>query len=990
MLLKIIVLALLPAGVDPALNKSFETNIRPILEKHCISCHGPAKQKGGLRLESAQAMAKGGDNGPVVLSEHPEKSLFLQVIRYDGEMKMPPAGKLKPAEIAYLEQWIRTGAKWPEQPASNPGPVAGINAPKPLPWWAKKSVEAGRVDFPNYVHPIDRFLGLARQKAGVSPAPPADRRTLLRRLSFDLTGLPPTPDEIRQFENDSSPDAFVRQIDRLLATNAYGEKWGRKWLDIVRYADSNGMDENLAHGPAWRYRNWVISAINRDLPYDKFLTWQIAGDLLPPVGNDEEMRGRLTATGFLSIGPKMLAEDDPMKMRMDIIDEQVDTIGQAFVGLTLGCARCHDHKYDPLTSADYYALAGIFKSTDTMENYSVVAKWLERPLIGPKEEQDRAKAIAQINQDRQALEKDRKELRTKRLQEEKNKVAAYLKASKDWLVSEPLRAKGQPGNQSLIVEAEDYEKGNVLKDRETYGVGIGVLVNRGELPNFTEYTVSLDKPGFYRIWLRYAAAEARPVQIRLDNQLITSQAADQATGSWTPESQKWFPVSMVPSPGKKVTVRLHRDGPFPHIDKLAFEHHSSIPGELVDEATFTKSRNISSVLLKRFIEYRKINSKWTESEIEKNAPDAAKGVFIDDASLDSLIDTEALKGFESRKVALDQRQKKVDSVPVVMAVKDGKVEDIPIHIRGNHMTLGKVVPRGFPEVFATSKGISLPKDKSGRLELAQWLTRPDHPLTARVMANRIWQGHFGTGIVRSVDNFGNLGEAPSHPELLDWLAREFTNRGWSIKEMHRLILTSQAWQQSTRWDSSNHLKDPDNRLLWRTERRRLNAEEFRDAMLAVSGKLDRQPAESLLGVADRSYVTSTANMAYNSYSLPKRSVYLPVVRSALFEFFQVFDFPDPSAMHGERSMTVVPTQALFLLNGNLLDESAQALAKRFQSEKGKDSKPALEQLILEVFGRKPKLGELEGIQNFLARHPGNSWKGLCRVLLSSNEFLYLD
>ncbi len=991
MLSAILIFCALPVGADPAADKSFETHIRPLLEKHCISCHGPNKQKGGLRLDSSLAMIQGGDNGSALAADHLEKSLFLQVVRYDGEIKMPPAGKLKPAEIARLEQWVRAGAAWPAA-AKTPAPATAAAKPaaNPLPWWGSRPMASAPPSLPAGIHPIDYFLEKARKAAGVNAAPPASRRDLLRRLSFDLIGLPPTLAEIRAFERDTAADAFSKQVDRLLASPAYGEKWGRKWLDVARYADSNGMDENLAHGLAYRYRDWVIDAINADLPYDRFLTMQIAGDLLAPVADEKEMRKRLIATGFLSIGPKMLAEDDPVKMRMDIVDEQIDTLGQAFMGMTLGCARCHDHKFDPISTADYYALAGIFKSTDTMETYSVVARWRERPLVGPAAEKKLDQEKSDLEKSKKKLEDERRRVRSQRVEEEKKKASVYLSASKEALEAQSVRKLVQPGSTSLIVEAEDFARGNVRKDKDHYGKGIGVLVNLGPVPNFTEYDLQLDQPGYYRVWIRYAAADPRPIRVKVAGKIINDSAADQATGSWTPEGQQWFHVATMRSPKGAALVRLERDGAFPHIDKLAFEHHTLAPVQPANSETLATKKNLSHFLLKRVIGFRKDHAALSEADLAKEYSAQIGEIFKEEAALDSLIPEGVLKGLDEKKAELEKIQKKFDGLDMAMAVKDGKVEDVPVHIRGNHLTLGKPAPRGFPEVLRLPNSPALPTSHSGRLELANWLSRPDHPLTARVLVNRLWQGHFGTGLVRSVDNFGNLGESPSHPELLDWLAGELVKSGWSMKALHRLILTSAAWQQSTRWDAAAHQKDPDNRLLWRMDRRRLNAEEFRDAMLAVSAKLDSQGGGTLLGVEDRKYVTSTANQAYTGYTTTKRSIYLPVIRSALYDFFQVFDFPDPSAIHGERSVTVVPTQALFLLNGKLLDESAIALAKRFRPAKPELEAAAVASLLEELFGRPPQHAETERIHDFLARHPGDSWKGLCRVLLSSNEFLYLD
>ncbi len=373
------------AGPDPTVVERFEKRVRPVLAARCWRCHGPEQHKGGLRLDSADGVATGGDSGLVVVAGKPEESRLIQAVRYAGDLKMPPKGRLNDAEAAELTEWVRTGAVWPEsRTASATGSPASRTTKGPAAFWAFQAPrdpappEVQAVDWP--CSPLDRFILAALERKGLAPASPADKRALIRRATFDLTGLPPTPEEVESFLADGCPEAFERVVDRLLASPRYGERWGRHWLDLARYADSNGMDENVAYANAFRYRDYVIHAFNADKPYDQFVKEQIAGDLLARTGDDALNHERLTATGFLVIGPKMLAEDDPVKMEMDIIDEQLDTVGRVFMGLTIGCARCHDHKFDPIPTADYYALAGIFKSTRSMQNHKVVAMWNERPL----------------------------------------------------------------------------------------------------------------------------------------------------------------------------------------------------------------------------------------------------------------------------------------------------------------------------------------------------------------------------------------------------------------------------------------------------------------------------------------------------------------------------------------------------------------------------------------------------------------------------------
>jgi cytochrome c553 len=759
------------AVADPA--SHFEKKVRPLLAEKCWSCHGSTEQKNGLRLDSRAAVLKGGKSGVAIVPGKPEASLLLSAVRHSDKLQMPPKEKLANAEIAALAEWIRDGAAWPD-----PIPERKFTADEKN-YWAFQPVKALKppsVKDEKWARTsIDRFILARLEEANFSPAASAQPHDLLRRVTLDLTGLPPTPEEVDAFSKDYAikPEAtYDALIEKLLASSAYGEKWGRRWLDVARYADSNGMDENLAHANAWRYRDYVIQAFNKDKPFNQFVREQIAGDLLPD-GADAERAERLTATGFLVIGPKMLAEDDPVKMRMDIIDEQLDTIGQAFLGMTLGCARCHDHKFDPITQADYYGLAGIFYSTKSMQNYSVVARWHERRIPSP----------------------------------------------------------------TTDVLFADYER-----------------------------------------------------------DLATAQNA---------------------------------------IDRADAGFASAVVGPAIISSFRAKIR-----------------------AIEKARPPATE----------------------------------------TMAVEDGKIEDLRVHLRGNHLTLGVNAPRRFPTILAGDKQTPMANDRSGRLEFANWLASRDNPLIARVIVNRIWLGHFGQGLVRSPDNFGRLGERPTHPELLDYLAAEFVRSGWSMKQLHRLILHSATYQQSSSNPQSAirkpQSKDPDNRLLWHFNRRRLDAEELRDGMLAVSGLLDRKMGGTLLTVANRAYVTSTASRNYDGYNTPRRSVYLPVVRSAVNEVLQTYDFPDPSTPSGLRSTTTVPSQALMMLNSALVDQTAEAFAQSLLSIMTSDSARVVE-AYRRTYGRIPDDREVERMLAYLAKAGADgkqleAWRGLCRVLFASTEFAFVE
>ena len=999
----------------------FEKRVRPLFIEKCVSCHGPNQQKGGLRLDSRSALLTGGGRGAAVVPSKPSESLLLRVLAHDGEVKMPPKKKLSTTEIAAVTEWVKSGAPWPKSDAivaSKQNAAPHNFTREELNYWAFQPVKLPvvptiRDSKAPIRNDIDRFLLAKLQDNGLSFSPHADRRTLIRRVTFDLAGLPPTPAEIDAFLKDSSADAYEKLVERLLASTGYGEKWGRRWLDVARYSDSNGMDENLAYVNAWRYRDWVIKSFNSDKPYDAFVREQIAGDLMAD-GKEAERAERLIATGFLVIGPKMLAEDDPMKMRMDIIDEQLDTIGQTVMGVTLGCARCHDHKFDPLTAADYYGLAGIFYSTKTMKAFNVVATWNERALGTPQSIAALAEYEKKLATARTALTTAERKLKasaTAKIAEERKRVAEYVAAA-----AEVCRRQGplklivtDPSKKSLegtiLFESENFTKGNVLKLTDGYGEGIGVIINGGKLPNFAEYDVTIAKGSTYQLAVRYAAAQSRPVRILLDGKVVANDACGKQTGTWMPDSQAWAAEAVITLPPGKSVIRFERDGPFPHLDKFALIPTST------KEATTTpisleglaKERNLQASLLRQWLEaIEKREGKVPTGEELIKLADATEGPFRVSPAVESEIQVGTKVDVQNLRDQLAAIQKSKPAVEEVMAVEDSKAENLKIHLRGNHLTLGDEAPRRFPRIMADAANSTIGADRSGRREFAEWLTRPEHPLTARVMANRIWAGHFGVGLVRSPDNFGKLGERPTHPELLDWLASEFVQSNWSIKHMHRLIVTSTAYRMSSESEPAAMEKDPENRLYSHFNRRRLGAEEVRDGMLAISGLLDRTMGGSLLKANPRQYVTNTGSKQYDGYESTRRSVYLPIIRSGVYDVLQTLDFPDPSVPNGQRNTSTIPTQALFLLNSSLADKTSEALAASILGAKSENS-DRIDEAYRRTLGRVPTTAETAKVLAYLTKSEAaadpklsaderrlRAWRGLCRVLLASNEFIFVE
>jgi hypothetical protein len=780
----VLLLAAAPArAATPAGEKFFEDRIRPVLVKHCYRCHSARapKVRGGLRVDTRAALLEGGDSGPAVVPGKPEQSILLKALRHRDGFAMPPDKKLPASVVADFARWIMLGALGPREDKTIKTSRTTWDVKTGRKFWAfqpprRYALPAVR----DRAWPrtrIDFFLLASLEKRGLRPARDADRLTLLRRATLDLTGLPPTAAEADAFLADRRPGAFARVVDRLLASPAFGERWGRHWLDVARYADSTGKGDNLTYHEAWRYRDYVIAAFNRDKPYDRFVREQVAGDLLPAPSQavrDEQ----LTATGFLVVGPKVLANRDVKQRQMDVVDDQVDTVGRAFLGLTLGCARCHDHKFDPIPTADYYALAGIFASTRTLAgtklNNPAVSGWSRRPL--------------------------------------------------------------GPGGDKLLAARTAFE-------------------------------AKLNK-------VRTALGEAR------------SQLGEE---------------------GRR----------------------------RVRELTAAEKKLLAA------------------------APPAP---------------------------------------PLVLAVRDeDRPIDIRVHRRGSPHSLGERVPRGFLRVAAFGPAPRIGANRSGRRELADWLANRTNPLTARVMVNRVWLHLFGEGLVRSPDNFGVRGDRPTHPELLDDLAVDFMEHGWSVKRLVHTIMLSRAYRMAVVSNPQAAQVDPANRLLWRANRRRLEVEAIRDCMLAVAGRLNRtMGGSSVAHLGEQAVSNNNSGPGLALDRLTRRSVYLPVIRNELPTIFEVFDFADPDVTTGRRDATTVATQALYLMNSPFALAQARAAAERLLAL---PEAARLTTLYRRAFGRPPTAREARRVRAFLgdyrrgpssARAEKAAWTAVCQAVFGSTEVRFVE
>jgi cytochrome c553 len=1003
-----------PPASEPTAEQTafFESKVRPLLVEQCVPCHGPSAQMGGVRLDTAEGVRA------VVTPGDPDGSRLLRVMHYTGKVKMPPTGKRPDAEIAALATWVRVGAHWPKVDTAKPS-AAKVKAAH----WAFQPV---RPTAPPKVKnavwcasPIDRFV-LARLEAkGLTPAPVADRRTLIRRAYFDLIGLPPTPEEVAAFVTNKSPDAWAKVVDHLLASPHYGERWGRHWLDVARYADSNGLDENKAFGTAWRYRDWVVDALNRDEPYDQFLRDQLAGDLLDSGGDDRLRNARLTATGFLSLGAKVLAEQDKPKLVMDIVDEQIEVVSKATMGLTVACARCHDHKFDPITTKDYYALAGIFKSTKTMQNLGFVSRVNERPVPTAALLAERAAAMERVEPAEAALKTARAAADADLSVALRRDADRYLRAG--WELSRQpgvllsvAETPARPGDPPrALLEAIAFKRGNAVRDTTNYGKGLGVIIT-DKAPVSAEWDVDLPTEGRYQVEIRYAAEEARPVRLLVNGKAVKTDAAGGATGSWMPDGQRWEAQGVYKFLAGANRIKIERkDGPLPHISRLLIVPAPPAP---VD----SKNALTADEIAKRDGLIAPVLTRWASRVVgAANLDEARKRAEGDEAlfaipeKAERFYANASGEAVKKAQDALDAAKKGVPEIPAVLAVEeDPKPANCPVHVRGSTENLGDIVPRGLPAILAKGGDAPTPVGEagSGRLTLARWLTSGSHPLTARVAVNRTWQHLFGDGLVRTPDNWGVKGEKPTHPELLDWLAATFVRDDrWSQKKLIRRLMLSSAYRMASAspQETKAQTLDPDNRLLWRMNRRRLEAEPYRDALLAVAGKLDPAMGGTLLTTPNDDYVTNDQSKDRAQYGVYRRSLYLPVIRNSLYDLYQAFDFGDGMTVNARRASTTVAPQALFALNSPLARESAEAFAASLLDGKQAgqaDDADRIRRAYLRAYGRPATTVEVARCRNFLARYgtalaayePDASkrrlraWQGLCQVLLAANEFLYVD
>ncbi len=1010
----------------------FESQVRPILVNRCQSCHGEAKQKGGLRLDALSTMLKGGDTGPAVVPGKPEDSLIIEAIGYNDDLRMPPKSKLPEAEVATLKRWVERGAPWPVETAARSDKKAFDFAARAK-FWSFQPIgdppvpKTKESQWP--LGAIDSFLLEKLESAGLNPNPDADRRTMIRRVTFDLIGLPPTPEEADAFVSDLSPDAYAKLVNRLLSSPRYGERWGRHWLDLVRYAETAGHEFDYETPDAWRYRDYVIKAFNDDLPYDQFILEQLAGDLLAkPRRNADGTNASVVGTGFFFLGegthsPVDLRDDQAIR-----IDNQVEVMGKSLLGLTINCARCHDHKFDPIRQADYYALSGFMKSSrfdhaviDSPDRYSGkvadlkdrqadLLKSFTRPVTLADRLTTMTKADPAMLQPGHPLfawasvcganpenfDKVRADAQTKAkssgpdtsvLFEDFNQ-ATYV----DWNASGTAFGQGPSGLAALHVG----EKG-------LSPVGSGVAHSGLVSDKLTGILRSKSFPiqhryVHYRAWGKSGRIHMVVNGFEKIRDPIYGQLAvkvDSPTPGWiTQDVQMWVGQSayLELSDGGTVLydvgpVGYHQGHGYLAVDEIRFSDSAHAP---------TRPDRIAAGLLDTE------NSAELISKYERVAEGALYAWRTGDCLpperaewLAWLIDQGWIVGdaeLMPRIKAYRDVEGTIPSPSFALTMTEGSPEDAPLSIRGNPHTLGEVVPRRPLEVFGgmlATHGNS----GSGRLQLAQSIASSTNPLTARVIVNRLWKHHFGVGLVPSTDDFGAMGQTPSHPQLLDHLAQQLIRSGWSIKAMHRLILASHAYQMSSSLDPKSEQVDPTNVLLHRMRVHRLEAEAIRDTILEVSGRIDRTmygpsvPTHLTPFMEGRGRPSTSGPLDGNG----RRSIYLAIRRNFPSPFLLAFDAPQPNTTIGRRNVSNVPAQALCLLNDPFVLAQSGRLADRVMAGRDKpdDRIKMLYQLAL---SRDPLRAELEEATRFLGTAGGSKedWRDLCHVLMNSKAFIFVE
>ncbi|MFN7289139.1 MAG: DUF1553 domain-containing protein [Pirellula sp.] len=907
----------------------FESKVRPLLLDKCLECHShQTETSGGLSLDSKEDWIRGGDSGQAIAPEQWEKSLFWKAVSYrDPHLQMPPHGKLSDKEIDILKQWLATGATDPRSPTSNrPTQSQGLSLENAQDHWAYQPV-AQFIDVPiarDATTPIDAFLSVDQSRVGFEPAPLANDEVIRRRLFLDLLGINPPGFVLPADSNNSRPESYEKLVDELLASPGFGEHFARHWMDTVRFAESITL-RGFVLPDAWRYRAYLIDAFNTDRPIDQFIQEQIAGDLMDS-SDWSEKQTQYIAASMLVLGDTNLEEQDKKQLEMDFIDEQIDVLGKALLAQTISCARCHDHKFDPIPTSDYYALAGILKSSVGLEHDNV-SRWVTNPLP---------------------------------LEAEKEKEFQHAEARSRELKSEIDRCKKELASLSgaSSVKKSSQLAGIVVDDSAATLVGAWkqstfhpAYVDHGYLHdgnNSMTHTASFKPnelpPGRYQVRIAYAFGDNRATNVNVkvfsangeDVKTLNQKIKPPIEGLWYSLGDYLF------EQGGRAEVEVSNAGANGHviIDAVQFLSTEGIPATPVSTGFSTSGSTKSEAELKKQLEA--LEKEWNEF-----------------------------------KQILAQR-------PMAMGLKpDQSPKDLAVHVRGSVHQLGPIVPRGYLRCLPVNDPPAISTESNGRLELARWITSKDNPLTARVYVNRIWSKLMGSGIVRTVDNFGTTGEMPSNHKLLDWLTIEFMRRGWSTKWLVREIVLSNAYRRSSIATSQQIELDPDNRTYARAMIRRLAPEAMRDSLLLASGELD---LEILRG---SSFPASLKEDYAYQHSSRYRTVYGPWFRNSVPELYKEFDGPNTSFSVGVRNVSTTAPQALVLLNSPWIDGRCRKIAARILSESNEPASIVFNAYHL-ILHRSPSPSEHQIAEEILGAADEESVTSLTKQLIASLDFRLVE
>lgn len=1072
----------------------FEKEVRPLLVTNCFQCHSTGqKQKGGLLLDSREGLLTGGDTGPALVPGQAGDSRMVRAIRYDDtDLKMPPKGKLKDEEIAVLTKWVDTGAKWPAGP--KPGIKGAVNgefnfAERAKHWSFQpiqdvKPPEVKQADWP--AADYDRFILAALEAKNIHPAPQTDKRSWLRRVTFDLIGLPPTPAEIDAFLADESPQAFEKIVDRLLDSPYYGERWGRHWLDLVRFAETQGHEFDFEIPNAWRYRDYVIRALNADLPYNQFVTEHIAGDLLaePRRHPTERFNESIIGTGFFWLGEGKHSPVDVRAEEAARVDNQIDVMCKTFLGMTVSCARCHDHKFDPIPTKDYYALFGFLQSSRLQQAFiDDPEPWAQR-LVKLADLETQLAGLS-----RQAIQTARADyvgqiwLKMQRIKEVNVADAAAVKGAAEEVgverdsmilfqaelktaaqdVAHPLHAwailKSVPAEQFATARTELFKRladqaarsklpqpdARELADfkRPDYGdwfvtghafgdrpLGVSDVLRlqslqrggpAGVQPGLAHSGIwsprlrgVLRSPTFdldrERIWIRVAGKDARIRLVMDEFHLIQNPIYGGLAVSPPNDDQQfhWMEMNVSMWPGHRAYLEFIDDGDgFIAIDRIVMTNGGPPPNPpsatslaLAQDETIKSPADLQVTvhqLLLQAVAFGSKDQAVTNHSVAELAMWMYRdGMFGPTSILVARQPADAQADYAKRTAELGQFEAAIPVPARALAMTDGTPENEHVFIRGNHKTQGEEVPRRLLEVLGANQPPIT--HGSGRLELAARIVDPKNPLTARVIVNRVWLHHFGEGIVRSPDDYGHMGQLPSHPELLDFLAREFMRDGWSLKRLHRRLLLSSTYRMSSHGDPAAAAADPQNRLWHKMPVLRLEAEIIRDAILATSGRLTRHQ----FGPGVLPHLTAYMNGRGRPGSGPldgdgRRSIYINVRRNFLTPMLQAFDYPIPFTTIGRRTVSNVPAQALSLMNNQFVVQQADHWSRQLVTNGKQDPGQRIQAMYVAAFGRPATDAELvEGIDFVAAQsklHPPDqshrAWADYAHVLFNLKEFIFV-